>query len=270
MARMQILLPAIAAITVTLTSCNGSESVDDVQRWSGFVSELRFDWSSEAGIDITSSPAVPVRAYIESSMLVQYAGNLEFAYPGFTEAVPPQAPPGSTDTGRRSLRPNTNYPLQHPLVGTNRYHILAVDSAQRSQTVTLCNYNYSVAAEKSKGIFTSVAQTGYGDTAGIYAMRITLTPPTEKIAALPPQAGPLPAPTEDVFNGWRVSSSSGALSAGNPGFNSVWPTNQADYASCVAKAPDSPERRTFFTNGEHGRSDFPTSAPAPGWPESSS
>lgn len=269
MVSMRIPISFMVAISATLTSCNGSNPPNEVQRWSGLVSDLRFDWSSEDGIDIEGSPAVPVRAYIESSLLAQYAGNLEFAYPGFTEAVPPDAPPNSTDAGKRSLRPNTNHPLQHQLVGTNRYHLLAVDRNEQLQTVTICNYNYAVAAEKSKGAFTSVAQTGYGDTAGIYAMRITLTPPTET-PALPPQAGPLPAPTEDVFNGWKVSSSSGALSAGNPGFNAVWPTNQADYASCVAKAPDSPEKRAFFTNGEHPRDDFPTAAPSPGWPERSS
>lgn len=121
------LISVLVAISATLTSCNGSSPTDEVQRWSGLVSDLRFEWSSEAEIDIDSSPAVPVRAYIESALLAQYAGDLKFAYPGFTEAVPPDASPTSTDTGKRNLRPNTNYPLQQQLVGTNRYHILSID-----------------------------------------------------------------------------------------------------------------------------------------------
>lgn len=257
----------VVATSVTLAGCGTSDRTAEIERWSGSVQGLRFSWDSEAGIDIGRAPAVPVRAYIESSLLAQYAGNLEFAYPGFTDAVPPNTSPNGDGAGRRSLRPNTNHPLRHQLIGTDRYHILSVGNEEHSTIVTMCNYSYAVAAEADKGVFTSVAHTGYGDTAGIYAMRITLTPPAGNTNPLPPQTGPLPAPTSDVFNGWKITNFSGALSVGNPDYNATWPTNEADYASCVAKAPDSPAQRAFFTNGEHSRDDFPTAAPNPGWPE---
>ncbi|MCA4723832.1 hypothetical protein [Mycolicibacterium fortuitum] len=267
MARVKSTIPLLTMLAVSLSACNSAESTTELQRWNGSVSELRFSWDSENGINLDSGPAVPVRAYIESYMLAQYGGNLDLAYPGFIEAVPPNAPSDSTKADERRRRPNTNHPLEHPLVGTDRYHILSVENDEKSVIVTLCNYSYAVATEKSSGVFTSVGQGGYADTGGIYAMRISLTAPAEKADSLPSQVGPLPAPAEDVFNGWKISSFSGPLLAGNAGFNAVWPTNQADYASCVAKAPDSPERRAFFTNGEHARSDFPTSVPTPGWPE---
>ena len=61
------------------------------QRWGGMVSDLRVQWDAEPGIDLLTGVAVPVRAYLESSDLAQYTGNLDDAYPGFTRAVPPMS-----------------------------------------------------------------------------------------------------------------------------------------------------------------------------------
>ncbi|MEK1147877.1 hypothetical protein OSI78_21335, partial [Mycobacterium ulcerans] len=84
---------------------------------------------------------------------------------------------------------------------------------------------------------------------------------------LPPQRGPAPAPTTDVFDGWRIvgyaiHGPTDTLRLAPP----QWPTRQADTNACVTKAPDPPQRRVFLADGVHPRSDFPTQHPYPGWP----
>jgi hypothetical protein len=84
--------------------------------------------------------------------------------------------------------------------------------------------------------------------------------------AFPPQGGPAPAPAVDVFGDWNITGlliDSGRL---HSDFPKVWPTHEADLATCIEKAPDPPERRAFLKIREHPRTDFPTSAPSPGWP----
>jgi hypothetical protein len=75
-----------------------------------------------------------------------------------------------------------------------------------------------------------------------------------------------PAPAVDVFGDWNITGpliDSGRL---HSDFPKVWPTHEADLATCIEKAPDPPERRAFLKISEHPRTDFPTSAPSPGWP----
>jgi hypothetical protein len=93
-----------------------------------------------------------------------------------------------------------------------------------------------------------------------------VAPPEGSIESLPPQTGPQPAPSDDVFGQWKIKGLLSFFSAHRPAFKSEWPTYEADVATCVAKAPDPPERRAFLVDGEHPRSDFPTSPPSPGWP----
>ena len=236
-----------------------------IQRWSGLLGDLRYQWDAEPGIDVLTGAAVPVRAYVESTMLAQSMGNLDYVYPGFTHAVPPDPP----DAGW-GLRPNVNHTLDTALVGNAQFHILSLTRTADVVTATVCNYDYSVAHQvgdnKDNGKFESIARGSGSQPKGIRAERITLTAPNLESSPLPPQAGPSPAPSDDVFGNWRITGY--LFSSSQPGFNSQWPTYDADRAKCVDKAPDPPERRAFLTDGEHPLSDFPTSPASPGWPAS--
>ena len=76
----------IVVASVALAGCHLFENRQpSIERWSGSLSDLRYQWDAEAGIDVLSGAAVPVRAYMESWMLAQSAGNLDYAYPGFTQ-----------------------------------------------------------------------------------------------------------------------------------------------------------------------------------------
>ena len=253
--------------TTVLAGCHLIDGQGPIERWSGLASDLRLHWSAEYGIDILTGAAVPVRAYTESAMLAHYMGNIDYAYPGFTRAVPPNAPNDSSDIGARNRRPRLDRPVPKALIGNERYHILSLARSGRNITATLCNYRYAVGMPADNGMFKSV-QTGVGDSRGIYAERVTLVAPVDESALLPPQSGPQPAPSNDVFGDWQITGSLNGFSSHLPEFKTQWPTYQADGATCVDKAPDPPERRTFLIDGEHPRGDFPTSPASPGWPES--
>jgi hypothetical protein len=256
---------AVVAVTWMLAGCHSGAEGDEptIQRWGGRLADLRVQWTAEPSIDLSVGPAVQLRAYIESRSLAQRMGNEDYAYDGFMDAVPPNEP-SSNDIAARERRPTTDYQSAVPLVGNDRYHLLSLNVSGPATAATICEYTYGYAAQQPNGAF-AAAQTGTGDSRGIYALRVLMVPPISQ-SALPPQAGPEPAPVGSVFAGWRITGFLGFFSARLPGFKVVWPTYDADLASCVAKAPDPPERRAFLIDGEHPRSDFPTSPPSPGWP----
>lgn len=255
-------LPLIAVASVVLAGCHlFVDRQPSIQRWGGLLSDLRYQWDAQPGIDVLTGAAVPVRAFVESRMLAQSAGNLDYAYPGFTRAVPPDAPDGGW-----GLRPNVDHSLSNALVGNARYHILSLNRSANTVSATVCNYGYSVARQVEDGKYESVARRFDWQPKGISAERVTLAAPSDESSPLAPQAGPSPAPSDDVFGNWRITGY--LFSTSQPGFKSQWPTFDVDLAKCVDNAPDPPERRAFLTDGEHPRSDFPTSPAFPGWPAS--
>jgi hypothetical protein len=252
----------MVAASMMLAGCQlFGDRQPSIKRWGGLLTELRYQWDAEPGIEIDTGAAVPVRAYVESRLLAQSMGNLDYAYPGFTRAVP-AADPGDDAS---DIRPNVNHSLSKALVGNAMYHILSLTRAGESVTATVCNYDYSVATEVDGGKFESVARGLAVLPKGIHVERVTLVAPEDESSGLPPQAGPAPAPSDDVFGGWRITGYS--FFTTHPEFASQWPTYDADIAKCTKEAPDPPERRAFLIDGQHPRSDFPTSPPTPGWPE---
>lgn len=232
-------------------------------RWDGVVADLRYVWSAEPGIELVTGPAVPIRAYVESFALVQQTGDIDKLYPGFDKAV---APNGSDDGPRHALGlwPETEYALRSPRVGTSRQHILSVTRDEHEVVVVTCTWDYTTARATDDDKY-SFQPSGAAspETAGISALRITMTPPDIGNNDLPPQSGPSPSPSTDVFGQWRIT---GKLNPRGELRDDEWPTSQQDVAQCVAKAPDPVDRRTVLVTGEHPRADFPTEAPHPGWP----
>ena len=244
------------------------ESEQSVQRWSGNLAGVRVQWDGEPGIDLVTGVAVPVRAYLESRLLAQYVGKIDQTYPGFARAVAPNEPQDSPNISARDRQPPLEYPLRAPLFGNITYRIQAVERSGRDVTVTVCNFNYAVAKEHG-GKFVAFNNLGPIESRGVNTFRVLLTAPAEQsTSALPPQAGPASSPENEVFGEWQVTGF--LVATGTEYVKSQWPNFEADLAACVTKAPDPLERRAFLLNGEHPRSDFPTSPPRPGWPEGAS
>lgn len=236
--------------------------------WTGNLAEDRVVWSAEPGIDLLTGAAVVVRAYVESVIVAETGGDIGYAYPGFTRAVPPNAPESQPDSAR-DRQPNTEHPIRDRVVGTGRYHILRVDTAGRQVTAVLCGWGYGEALDLGNGTYGSKNTAPATDPAAGLALRwVRMTAPEHSPSPpLRPQKGPAAAPVDDVFGSWRIDGYLTADPTMKTNLNPAeWPSESADAQSCVDTAPDQLERRLFLLNGAHPRSDFPTLPPYPGWP----
>ena len=189
------------------------------------LADYRVVWSAEPGIDLLTGPAVVVRAYYESSVGALFGGTADFLYPGFYHAVPRDAPPPAPKW------PIGEKPYPYPLVGTDRNHILRIETSGTNVTAAFCNWGYDVTDDLRDGKYGLHGPPQQPDYDAIFAEWLALTPPPSGATPLPPQIGPA--------------------------------------KTCVATAPDPLSRRQFLTRGVHPRSDFPTLAPFPGWPAAS-
>ncbi len=237
--------------------------------WTGTLADIRAVWSAEPEIDLLTGAAVVVRAYLESLYLAQKEGDIGYVYTGFTRAVAPNAPEGQPDS-TRDRWPDTQHPMQDRIVGTDRYHILRIDTAGHQVTAVVCNWSYTAALDLGDGKYgwkRSRPATEPG--AGIAVHWVAMTaPPDSPTQSLPPQKGTSAAPVDDVFGGWHVIGHNMTADRVPPKNTdpAEWPSELADAQSCVDKAPDPLERRLYLLNGVHPRSDFPTLPPYPGWP----
>lgn len=227
--------------------------------WTGLTADVRATWSAEPGIDLTAGTAVVVRAYVESYFQAKELGDIDVVYPGFTHAVTPNPPGGAPPTGHPW--PDTSHPVPHPIQGTDKYHILWIDTNDQRVTAAVCDYStYTSTFVQPDGTY------GYGPGAiddGVGVLWISMTAPTEPPAQIPPQRGPAPSPTTDVFDNWRITEFLQDIQGDTP----RWPTRGADVQRCRDLAPDPLERREFLRKGKHPRSDYPNLPPYPGWPE---
>ncbi|MGY4712692.1 hypothetical protein ACXDF8_24580 [Mycolicibacterium sp. CBM1] len=216
--------------------------------------DVRMVWSAEPGIDLTTGPAVVVRAYIESYFLASSMGTLDVAYPGFSRALP--AKQSSGEPASDDPWPDTNYPVKYPLVGTNKDHILRVDNSGETTVAVVCDFAYGVGFDLGDGSYGHDSNFE-DDGVGTIWMKIVMTsqPPSA-------QRGPAAAPTTDIFNGAQISGRLVDIQRDTP----QWPTREADAQACRDRAPDPKERRTFLWRNKHPRSDYPTLPPYPGWP----
>lgn len=235
------------------------------------VEEFRAIWSAGPGIDLLRGPAVPLRAYLESTLLTTFTGSIDDVYPGFDRAVLPNAPK-SPVISEWDRWPSLNTRQQEPLFGSFTSHILRVDRIDRDVTAIVCGYDYAVAERAEGGRFVSLAQSAAKRGLPNPGVGVTLVkmkaPDAVQNPALPPQRGAYAAPSDDVFGGWQVTGFLNVFAVALPGFDHEWPTFDTDRTECVTSAPDDAARRTFLINGSHPRTDFPTAVADPGWPAS--
>jgi hypothetical protein len=267
---------AVIALILGLSGCTpDSSSTEPTQdpaddsAWDGVVADLRVTWSGEPGIDLIEGAAVPLRAYVESTLLSGFTGSIDDVYPGFQDAVLPNEP-SSPLISAWDRWPNLNTRQQEPLLGSYKSHILRFEEDGQDTAALVCGYDYAVAERTPEGNAISVSQSAAQrglPFPGIGVIRVNMKSPTERIdPASTPQEGPRPAPAADVFGEWKITGFLNSFAIALPGFADEWPTYDADMAECVEKAPDDEARREFLITGRHSRADFPTLRPSPGWP----
>jgi hypothetical protein len=221
--------------------------------WSGPLDGVTAVWSADPGIDLLTGPAVVVRAYLESYEVAGYQDTIRVTYPGFMRAVLETQQSGNPWPSTEPIR-------SYPVVGTKRWHVLRVDTNNRSVAAVVCGYSgFTSANDLGNGKFGF--PPGQFDLDGVFVMRIGMTAP-ESPSSLPPQRGPALSPVDDVFGGWRIVD----RQVGGQSEPRDWSTVEEDLQLCRDRAPEPLERRQFLRQGEHPRSDYPTLPAYPGWP----
>lgn len=262
----RLAIPLAIAI-LSSAACSPSPHQDPAHgRWTGLAGDVRIQWTSASGLDLASGISLPVRAYLESYSLVQFTGQLGLAYPGFTEAVPPNNnPDASGDSSSWDRRPGVNAAVTSPLSGNIHFNLQSVESTGSEMTVTVCKYNYALGKKQPDGTFVQLPTNGPAEERGIVGVLLRLVPPRNgQQPNLPPQVGASLAPEVDVFDGWQITGYRTTTGSSRQ----EWPTKVDVEASCRRDAPDSLERRQTLLGGPHPASTFPMSSPTPGWPDS--
>jgi hypothetical protein len=208
-----------------------------------------------------------VRAYLESYQLVQLTGNLNRAYPGFLDAVPPdESADLSSNKAAWDRRPSEGVAAKGPLAGNLKYHILSSDLAATTASATVCSYTYGLSEDNGGGQYTQFPTGGSAESRGIFGIKLTLTAPRNPAASnLPPQIGAERAPSDNVFGGWQIIGYQTSASS----TERDWPEHEEVQRQCAAKAPDSVERRKYLLKGPHSADVFEELPPVPGWPTAS-
>ncbi|WP_133120782.1 hypothetical protein [Mycolicibacterium goodii] len=260
---------ALSSVVLAAVACSPSASTPSNERWTGNVSDVRVQWFAEPGIDLSTGVAVPIRAYLESYDLVQFTGALDNAYPGFTDAVPPnESRENSEDSSTWDRRPSGDVSVGSKLTGNLQYRLKSAEpQSGNGMTAVVCRYTYGLGEQQTDGTIAQFAKSGFAENRGITGVRLTLVAPGDPaVSELPSQTGPALAPSDNVFDGWRIT---GYRTTAGASYEE-WPDKDEVERSCSSSAPDSLEVRQVLIRGPHSETDFAPSAPSPGWPEAPS
>jgi hypothetical protein len=253
--------------------------------WPELLRDFRFHWSSEPGIDVTVGPAMVARAYVESYDTAWFTLNMENAYPGFLEATPENATPGSAVpnqlTNIRPLGPGVTKTAKdaRPHFGYQVLHFLTLDQTEQGYSAIVCSGEYAhfVESRTQPGKFVSIgvsdetAQPLQPGASGVFPHRVDFVADGRPADRSPgpeistPQSGPEPAPTDDVFGSWFFtgSSTSGWGPPTGPGAE-AFPSPELQQRCENAMPQNAEQRRAMMT----GFKDSPPEAgnAMPGWP----
>jgi hypothetical protein len=258
--------------------------------WPPTMNDFRFHWSAAPGVNLTTPPAVALRAYVESYGLSGYTNGDPLAlYPGFLRATP-ENPPLQVEAGQleqsRRIRPMTRaelealeprYKERNSIYGYQPTHILDMQPQGDGYRATVCVGNYAAyrtrSSDKSR-YYANIAETKTGQpvsdpNALVQVLRVELTDRDPRVGDAPagpdtPQTGPLPAPVGDVFGRWFITGMS---------TNTWGPLGQTERIDtpevrqqCEDAMPDDAATRTAMANGFHDQPP-PHGDPIPGWPD---
>jgi hypothetical protein len=193
--------------------------------WPPLLNDFRFHWSAEPGIDVTTGPAMVVRAYLESYTVGQDTFDANNVYPGFNRATPENLPrEGNYQFQLVNIRPMgdpfTATPKDAvPRFGFEALHFLELTPIGNGYRAIVCGGGYAefLASKTHPGKFTSVyfddriGEIIPRNSSGVTGIQIELTQRDPRVGPTPPapppvpQEGPLPAPDQDVFGNWFIT-----------------------------------------------------------------
>ncbi|WP_131824633.1 hypothetical protein [Mycobacteroides abscessus] len=215
--------------------------------WPEKLNDFRFRWTADPGIDMLTGPAVPIRAYLESWFIGFVTGTpSQNLYPGFDRAVPVKFRPGEAS----SILPG-------PYSGNDNLHILEITPVDNGYSAYVCEGRYDVfspsrdAPEVYEGGLVSFDII-------VWKVDVKRTGEKENPEL---QTGPLPAPADDVFNGWSVDMA-------EAGYKTIWGKKFDELIMrCDGKLPANSNQRASIRSQ---RRDTPQKAESaiPGWPNS--
>jgi hypothetical protein len=230
--RILLIIAVITAITLSggcqtsttkSPSTEGNSPTQLYPNWPPLLNDFRFHWTAEPGIDITTGPAMVVRAYLESYNTAWFTLNLDNLFPGFRRVTPEnQKPVGDFLWQLVQIRPlGSGYTKTakdaRPHFGYQALHFLELTPVENGFRAIVCTGDYAHFVESTArpGKFVSIGDNeetaqpdGEGD-GGLYPTQIDLTPRDPRVGPnLPPQRGPAPAPDQDVFGDWFFTGAS--------------------------------------------------------------
>lgn len=256
--------------------------------WPPLLNEFRFHWTAAPGIDLTTGPAVVMRAYIESYEIANMTFDITNLYPGFLRATPENQPnSGNYSAELIGIRPLWAYTNSEPPIGVQHFgfntdHLLEITTTERGYRATICTGSYSNFIKSSihPDVFVSVSsretENGaipdpYSAMAGISVRQVEFTQEDPRIPAGGPspvegtQSGPAPAPQADVFGNWFITGSSGSGwgPVTRPVLNN-FPTPDV-LQRCSQAMPDNESQRRKIMTGYKDQPPSHDNA-VPGWP----
>jgi hypothetical protein len=231
---MRRLLAVLLASTTFIASCGRGDqqpttappSPQQLANWPEKLDEFRFLWSAEPGINLVNGNAVPVRAYLESWLVIYYTRDVDAAYPGYLRATPEYVQPWSDDWLRlpepqrmiRAFLGGIDDPNER-IFGNEDLHILRIEPINAGFRAFVCDATYRVYRQSTGSTSLtplwqkSATTPDRIDESNMGVWRIEFTDRDPRISSAPPaaptqpQQGPLPAPRTDVFGPWFVTGS---------------------------------------------------------------
>jgi hypothetical protein len=237
MRRISLIISVITAVAIS-SGCdtNTTESPTTADNspaqlspnWPSLLNDFRFHWTAEPGIDVTTGPAMVVRAYVESHGVATYTLNTENVFPGFKRATPEnQEPEGEFLWQLVNIRPlGSGYTKTakdaRPHFGYEALHFLELTPVGKGYRALVCLGQYAHFTESmarpgkfvSIGVNEDTSRPYREGDKGVYPYQIDITQHDPRVGPNPPanvtapQRGPAPAPDQDVFGDWFITGAS--------------------------------------------------------------
>jgi hypothetical protein len=278
-----------------------SSSTTNATTWPEKLDDFRFRWSAEPGFELTTGQAVPLRAYLESWLVILYTADPDAGYPGFESATPEPVDRTSpawleTPYAHREIRGysgKSDFDTSNQrIVGNEDLHVLRVDPMPSGFRAFVCDAAFGVYEQRNAApTFTPLnykasSNSGQPDFHNMKVWRIEFSDNETKVGSPPPaaptvpQVGPLPAPLIDVFGPWSVTGATNVAFWSDIDFSEVPPgspeskqrfheaqaAEDAMRQQCLAQYPLNAEQRKAIATTVIDKP--PAVKPAlPGWPE---
>jgi hypothetical protein len=298
---------SLAVVSVLVAACSGNgpepptpgstPTEPHAENWPDALSDFRFRWSAEPGVDLAAGSAVPLRAYLESWRIVTYTNDVDGGYPGYAQATPGYLPVGSTGyNGLPQARQMIRVFLAgiddgERIIGNEDFHVLRTEPIDNGFRAFVCDATFHVYRQKSRSSsLTPLWKNGAVspsrvDPQNMVVRRIEFSdrdpragvdrPPAPTL----PQQGSLPAPRGDVFGPWFVTGAASAdlwWSTDHPGVEAGSPdgrgllddartTDDAMRTQCLERYPSNAEQRIALATTVLDAPP-PIEPAVPGWP----